>query len=87
MFFQEEQGAHLDPAVGVEDDGLNGLSGSTSSTVLHHNSVAKKKRHRIPRQEKDKDPQVDKEGCYGAAVHSGILRHCSLSYNYLLVSV
>ncbi|XP_026227668.1 TCF3 fusion partner [Anabas testudineus] len=59
ILLEEEQGAHLDPAVGVEDDGLNGLSGSTSSTVLHHNSVAKKKRHRIPRQEKDKDPQTE----------------------------
>lgn len=58
-FFQEEPGAHLDAASGVEDERrLNGLSGSTSSAALHHPAGPKKRRHRIPRQEKDKDPQV-----------------------------
>lgn len=52
---------HLDPSLAVEDDRVNGLSGSTSSSAaLQQPSGPKKKRHRIPRQEKDKDPQVGK---------------------------
>jgi len=54
--FQEEHGAHLDPAAGVEDERLNGVSGS--SAALHHAAGPKKKRHRIPRQEKEKEQQV-----------------------------
>lgn len=71
----------------MEDDQLNGLSGSTSSAALLHNSGPKKKRHRIPRQEKDEDPQVVEEGCGSAVVHSSILRQCSISYSYLHVFV
>ncbi|TKS82147.1 CCR4-NOT transcription complex subunit 3 CCR4-associated factor 3 [Collichthys lucidus] len=55
---EDESGAHLDPAAGVEDDRLNGVSGSTSSAALHHCAGPKKRRHRIPRQEKDKDQQL-----------------------------
>ncbi|GAA6220592.1 TCF3 fusion partner [Lates japonicus] len=59
ILLEDEPGAHLDPAAGAEDDRLNGLSGSTSSTALHHAAGPKKRRHRIPRQEKDKDPQTE----------------------------
>lgn len=72
VFSQEESGAHLDPAAGVEDEQLNGVSGSTSSSALHHTAGPKKRRHRIPRQEKDKDQQVDEELCQSAAFLSKI---------------
>lgn len=58
FLLQDESGAHLDPAAGVEDDRLNGVTGCTSSAALHHAAGPKKRRHRIPRQEKDKDQQV-----------------------------
>lgn len=58
FLYQEESGAHLDPAVGVEDDRLNGVSGSAPSASLHHAAGPKKRRHRILRQDQDKD-QVD----------------------------
>lgn len=87
LLFQEEHGTHLDPAVEVEDDRLNGLSGSTSSAALHYNSGPKKKRHRIPRQEKDKDPQVGEGCCCNTVVNSSIVRQYSVSYNYLDVFV
>ncbi|XP_022612249.1 TCF3 fusion partner [Seriola dumerili] len=59
IMLEDEPGAHLDAAAGVEDERLNGLSGSTSSAVLHHAAGPKRRRHRIPRQEKDKDPQTE----------------------------
>ncbi|KAF7657220.1 hypothetical protein LDENG_00030370 [Lucifuga dentata] len=60
ILLEDESGAHLDPAAGVEDERLNGVSGSTSSGVLHHHAAGpKKRRHRIPRQEKDKDQQAE----------------------------
>lgn len=59
ILLEDEPGAHLDPAAGVEDDRLNGLSSSTSSAPLHHAIGPKKRRHRIPRQDKDKDPQTE----------------------------
>lgn len=59
FFLQDEPGAHLDPAAGVEDERLNGVSGSTLSAALHHAAVPKRRRHRIPRQEKDRDQQTD----------------------------
>lgn len=58
ILLEEEPGAHLDPAVEVEDDRLNGLSVPTSSAALH-TAGPKKRRHRIPRQERDKDPQTE----------------------------
>lgn len=64
--FQDEPGAHLDPAAGVEDDRLNGVSGSSSSAALHHTAGPKKRRHRIPRQDKDKDQQVVENHCLTA---------------------
>ncbi|XP_072250264.1 TCF3 fusion partner [Leuresthes tenuis] len=57
ILLEEEHGAHLDPAAGVEDERLNGVSGS--SAALHHAAGPKKKRHRIPRQEKEKDQQIE----------------------------
>lgn len=68
IFFQDEPGAHLDPAAGVEDNQLNGISGPTSSAALHHAAGPKKRRHRIPRQEKDKDQQVGERLYWTAAV-------------------
>lgn len=59
IFLEDEPGAHLDPAAGVEEDRLNGVSGPTSSAVLHHTVGPKKRRHRIPRQEKDKDQPTE----------------------------
>ena len=61
VLLQDETGAHLDPAAGAEDNRLNGVSGSTSSAALHHAAGPKKRRHRIPRQEKDKDQQVGEQ--------------------------
>lgn len=58
--FQDESGAHLELAAAAEDEKLNGVSGSTPSAASHHVAGTKKKRHRIPRQEKDKEPQVSK---------------------------
>ncbi|XP_034409341.1 TCF3 fusion partner [Cyclopterus lumpus] len=51
--------AHLDPASGVEDERLNGVSGSTLSAATPHAAGPKRRRHRIPRQEKDKDQQTE----------------------------
>ncbi|XP_053183103.1 TCF3 fusion partner [Scomber japonicus] len=59
ILLEDETGAHLDPAAGAEDNRLNGVSGSTSSAALHHAAGPKKRRHRIPRQEKDKDQQTE----------------------------
>ncbi|KAK2910166.1 hypothetical protein Q8A73_007881 [Channa argus] len=61
ILLEEEPTAHLDPPVVLEDDPLNGLSSSTSSALVHHNSGPKKKRHRISRQDKDKDPQTEQD--------------------------
>lgn len=81
LLFQDEPGAHLDPAAGVEDDRLNGVSGSTSSAALHHAAGPKKRRHRVPRQEKDKDQQVGEELCWTAVVHT----RWSVSHHFLCV--
>ncbi|XP_068180906.1 TCF3 fusion partner [Antennarius striatus] len=59
ILLEDEPGVLLDSAGGVEDDQLNGLSGSTSSTALNLASGPKKRRHRIPRQEKDKDQMTE----------------------------
>ncbi|KAM6995214.1 TCF3 fusion partner isoform 2-T2 [Tautogolabrus adspersus] len=55
ILLEEESGAHLDPAAGVDNDQLNGVSCSALSASLHHATGPKKRRHRIPRQDKDKD--------------------------------
>ncbi|XP_029360833.1 TCF3 fusion partner [Echeneis naucrates] len=59
ILLEDEPEVSLDAATGVDDERLNGLSGSTLSAALHHNAGPKKRRHRIPRQEKDKDPQTE----------------------------
>ncbi|XP_030014657.1 LOW QUALITY PROTEIN: TCF3 fusion partner [Sphaeramia orbicularis] len=59
LLLEDEPGASLDPTPGVEDDRLNGVSGSTSSAVLHHAAGPKKRRHRIQKQERDKDQQTE----------------------------
>ncbi|XP_068616120.1 TCF3 fusion partner isoform X1 [Brachionichthys hirsutus] len=64
ILLEDEPGALLDSAGGVEDDQLNGLSGSTSSSALHHASGPKKRRHRILRQEKDKDQMKQTFQCW-----------------------
>ncbi|KAL7393805.1 hypothetical protein ABVT39_016209 [Epinephelus coioides] len=57
---QDEPGAHFDPAAaGVEDERLNGVSGSTLPAAMHHVAGPKRRRHRIQRQEKDKDQQTE----------------------------
>ncbi|KAM9851470.1 TCF3 fusion partner [Aulostomus maculatus] len=59
IFLEDEPGSHVDPGAGVEDERLNGLSGSSSSAALHQTAGPKKRRHRIPRQEKEKDQQTE----------------------------
>lgn len=76
--FQEEPGASLDTA-GGEDDRLNGASGSSSSAALHHSAGPKKRRHRIPRQEKDRDQQVRED----LITHSDVFDKLLSYYNVL----
>lgn len=59
VFFKDEPGAHLDPAAGADSDHFNGES--TSAAALHQPAGPKKRRHRISRQEKDKDQHVGGE--------------------------
>ncbi|PWA23889.1 hypothetical protein CCH79_00010841 [Gambusia affinis] len=69
ILLEEEPGAHLDSAAGVEEERLNGLSGS--SATLHHAAGPKKKRHRISRQDKDKDQQIEPDVSVLAETHFG----------------
>ncbi|XP_017270994.1 TCF3 fusion partner [Kryptolebias marmoratus] len=57
ILLEDEPGAHLDSSAGVEDERPNSVPGS--SAALHHPAAPRKKRHRIPRQDKDKDQQVE----------------------------
>ncbi|KAL7393806.1 hypothetical protein ABVT39_016209 [Epinephelus coioides] len=60
ILLEDEPGAHFDPAAaGVEDERLNGVSGSTLPAAMHHVAGPKRRRHRIQRQEKDKDQQTE----------------------------
>lgn len=59
IFLEEEAGTQLEAAAAVEDDLLNGVSASASSTSLHQTPGPKKRRHRIPKLEKDKEPQTE----------------------------
>lgn len=56
--FQDEQGSHLEPAAGAQSDPLNGVSGSVSSAAPQLPAGPKKRRHRLARQDKDKDQHV-----------------------------
>lgn len=71
FLFQDEPGAQVDPAVGLEHDWLNGVPGSTSSAAVHHPAGPKKKRHRIARHEKDKEQHVG-DKLWGPLVSSRI---------------
>ncbi|XP_013868160.1 TCF3 fusion partner [Austrofundulus limnaeus] len=57
MLLEDDPGAHLDSSAGVEDDRPNSVSGS--SAALHPPAGPKKKRHRIPRQDKDQQVEPD----------------------------
>uniref|UniRef100_A0A3B5K7R7 TCF3 (E2A) fusion partner n=2 Tax=Takifugu rubripes TaxID=31033 RepID=A0A3B5K7R7_TAKRU len=59
ILLEDEHGAQLEPAAGADSDHFNGVSGSASSPALHHPAGPKKRRHRIPRQEKDKDQHTE----------------------------
>lgn len=60
ILLEDEPGAHFDPAAaGVEDERLNGVSGSTLPAAVHHVAGPRRRRHRIQRQEKDKDQQTE----------------------------
>lgn len=57
ILLEDEPGAQLDSGAGAEEERINGLSGS--SAALQHTAGPKKKRHRIPRQEKDQQIETD----------------------------
>nr|XP_029501919.1 TCF3 fusion partner homolog isoform X1 [Oncorhynchus nerka] len=56
---EEESGAHLDIGPGVEDDRLNDLPSSSPSVPFQSTVGSKKKRHRVPKQEKDPQTEAD----------------------------
>lgn len=58
ILLEEESNTPFDLAPGAEEERLNGASGS-SSGATHVMAGTKKKRHRIPKQEKDKDQQTE----------------------------
>uniref|UniRef100_A0A8C4Z4S0 INO80 complex subunit F domain-containing protein n=1 Tax=Gadus morhua TaxID=8049 RepID=A0A8C4Z4S0_GADMO len=57
IHLEDESTVPLESATGQEGDRINGASGS--SGAAHHGAGPKKRRHRIPKQEKDKDPQTE----------------------------
>ncbi|XP_034030583.1 TCF3 fusion partner [Thalassophryne amazonica] len=59
ILLEDEPGALLDPPAGLEEDHPNGVSSFTASATLYHGAGPKKKRHRIPKPEKDKDQLVE----------------------------
>lgn len=59
--FQDEHGSHLEPAAGAQSDPLNGVSGSVSSAAPQLPAGPKKRRHRLARQDKDRDQHVGAE--------------------------
>ena len=58
---QDESGAHIDPVAAGEDEQLNGVPASCSAAALPHTVGPKKRRHRITRQEKEKEQHVGEE--------------------------
>uniref|UniRef100_A0A4W5R070 TCF3 (E2A) fusion partner n=1 Tax=Hucho hucho TaxID=62062 RepID=A0A4W5R070_9TELE len=56
---EEESGAHLDIGLGAEDDRLNDLPISSPSVPFQSTVGSKKKRHRVPKQEKDPQTEAD----------------------------
>ncbi|KAM8826533.1 TCF3 fusion partner [Synchiropus picturatus] len=67
ILLEEESAGRLDPASAAEEDRLNGVSGSASLSSFHPAVGPKKKRHRVPRQEKDKDQQQSEASTSGLA--------------------
>ncbi|XP_054638485.1 TCF3 fusion partner isoform X2 [Dunckerocampus dactyliophorus] len=60
ILLEDEPGAPSDLTSGSADDVINGVSGSTtSSPAFHHPPASKKRRHVMPRQDKDKDHQTE----------------------------
>ncbi|XP_028325625.1 TCF3 fusion partner [Gouania willdenowi] len=59
ILLDDEPGAHTEASVGAEDEKPNGVAGSSSSASAHQSAGTKKKRHRVPRQEKDKDQETE----------------------------
>lgn len=60
ILLEDEHYSHLDSATGA-DERLNGVPNSSPSLALQNTSGPKKKRHRVPKQEKDKDPQAESD--------------------------
>ncbi|KAM6967827.1 TCF3 fusion partner [Aplochiton taeniatus] len=61
ILLEDEHYSHLDSAPGAEDERLNGVPSSSPSVAFQNTSGPKKKRHRVPKQEKDKDPQTESD--------------------------
>uniref|UniRef100_A0A3Q3X148 Uncharacterized protein n=1 Tax=Mola mola TaxID=94237 RepID=A0A3Q3X148_MOLML len=59
ILLEDESGAHIDPAAAGEDEQLNGVPGSSSAAALPHAVGPKKRRHRITRQEKEKEQHTE----------------------------
>lgn len=59
ILLEDDPGVHLDSILGT-DERLNGIPGSSPPSASQHTPGPKKKRHRVPKQEKEKDPQVCK---------------------------
>ncbi|KAK0139138.1 TCF3 fusion partner [Merluccius polli] len=57
IHLEDESSVPLESAAALEADRINGVPGSSGAT--HHGAGPKKRRHRIPKQEKDKDPQTE----------------------------
>ncbi|KAL0985185.1 hypothetical protein UPYG_G00153860 [Umbra pygmaea] len=61
ILLEEESGAHLDLGPGADDDGLNSLPSLSPSIPLQSTVGSKKKRHRVLKQERDKDQQNESD--------------------------
>lgn len=62
ILLEDESSAYLDStaSAAAEDDRLNGIPGSSPPTVaLQHTAGPKKKRHRVPKQERERDTQTE----------------------------
>ena len=57
IHLEDESTVPLESTTGQEGDRINGASGS--SGAAHHGAGPKKRRHRIPKQEKDKGTQTE----------------------------
>ncbi|XP_019896200.2 TCF3 fusion partner isoform X2 [Esox lucius] len=81
FLFQEESSVHLDIGLGAEDDGLNSHPSLSPSVPLQSTVGPKKKRHRVPKQERDKDTQNESDiSMLAEAQFSGFPSPTSLSH-------